>query len=99
MDKKYEKYVLAVVALTMGMVQPSNAKFDLKEVSRDKSLIAHGDQPGNCAGHTKSIAEEQAKYESQQKKKKKKKKAADTDSSYSYRVDEDNEVDSDESEE
>ena len=97
MDKRYEKYVLAAEALTMGMIQPSNAKFDLKEISRDKSLIAHGDQPGNCPGYTKSIAEEQAKYESQQKKKKKKKKAADTDSSYSYRVDED--TDSDESEE
>src|SRR3990167_2074043 len=101
MNKKYEKYVLATIALAMSVFQPGDARFDLKEI-KSKSLIAHGDQPGSCAGHTKAIAEEQAKYEAQQKKKKKKKQkqaaqTANPDGAYSYRVDED--ADSDEPEE
>ena len=100
MNKKYEKYILATLALAMGVIQPGDARFDLKEINKNRSLIAHGDQPGSCAGHTKAIAEEQAKYEAQQKKKKKKKQAAQTanpDGAYSYRIDKD--TDSGESEE
>lgn len=72
MNKKYEKYVLSTLALAMSVFQPGDARFDLKEI-KSKSLIAHGGQPGSCPGHTKSIADGQAQYESQQKKKKKKK--------------------------